>query len=153
MNPFLPELFSVLSYLEKNLYYSHKMIHQKVSEFANHSPIFFCPVQAIIPKSCFLCECGQVVLTVDSVSLVSCEGVYIRLTLEQKKSKTCLSLNNTNDLIFNTFVSIILSISYFTERVTVVIYLAFCLDVAQGLINVAPNETRTHYCLFASQAC
>ena len=30
----------------------------------------------------------------------------------------------------------------------VVIYKAFCLNVAQGHINGAPNETRTHSCWF-----
>ena len=35
----------------------------------------------------------------------------------------------------------------------VVIYLALCLDVAQGWMNGAPNEARTHFCKFASQAC
>ena len=35
----------------------------------------------------------------------------------------------------------------------VVIYLAFCLDLAQGHMKGAPNETRTHSCRFASRAC
>ena len=34
-----------------------------------------------------------------------------------------------------------------------VIYKALCFDVAQGLMNGAPNETRTHSCRFASLAC
>ena len=34
-----------------------------------------------------------------------------------------------------------------------VIYKAFCFDVAQGRMNGAPNETRTHSCRFASLAC
>ena len=29
----------------------------------------------------------------------------------------------------------------------------FCFDVAQGRLNGAPNETLTHSCRFASQAC
>ena len=29
----------------------------------------------------------------------------------------------------------------------------FCLDVAQGHMKGAPNETRTHSCRFASRAC
>ena len=33
------------------------------------------------------------------------------------------------------------------------IYEALCFDVAQGRLNGAPNETRTHSCRFASQAC
>ena len=33
------------------------------------------------------------------------------------------------------------------------IYEAFCLDVAQGHMEGAPNETRTHLCRFASRAC
>ena len=33
------------------------------------------------------------------------------------------------------------------------IYLAFCLDVAQGPMKGAPNETRTHSCRVASRAC
>ena len=35
----------------------------------------------------------------------------------------------------------------------VIIYEALCFDVAQGRLNGAPNETRTHSCRFASQAC
>ena len=31
--------------------------------------------------------------------------------------------------------------------------LSFCLDVAQGHMKRAPNETQTHSCRFASQAC
>ena len=34
-----------------------------------------------------------------------------------------------------------------------VIYKALCFDMAQGRINGAPNETRTHSCRFASLAC
>ena len=34
-----------------------------------------------------------------------------------------------------------------------VIYKALCFDVAQGRMNGAPNETRTHLCRFASLAC
>ena len=36
--------------------------------------------------------------------------------------------------------------------INVVIYY-FCLDVAQGHMKGAPNETRTHSCRFASRAC
>ena len=36
---------------------------------------------------------------------------------------------------------------------SLVIYKALCFDVAQGRMNGAPNETRTHSCRFASQAC
>ena len=35
----------------------------------------------------------------------------------------------------------------------IVIYKPFCLDVTQGQMNGAPNETQTHSCRFASQAC
>ena len=35
----------------------------------------------------------------------------------------------------------------------VVIYEALCFDVAQGQMNGAPNETRTHSCRFASLVC
>ena len=35
----------------------------------------------------------------------------------------------------------------------IVIYEALCFDVAQGRMNGAPNETRTHSCRFASLAC
>ena len=35
----------------------------------------------------------------------------------------------------------------------IVIYKALCFDVAQGRINGAPNETRTHSCRLASLAC
>ena len=34
-----------------------------------------------------------------------------------------------------------------------VIYEALCFDVAQGRMNGAPNETRTHSAGFASHAC
>ena len=36
---------------------------------------------------------------------------------------------------------------------TIVIYKTFCFDVAQGRMNEAPKETRTHSCWFASLAC
>ena len=42
---------------------------------------------------------------------------------------------------------------YFRTIMGVVIYKAFCLDVAQGHTNGAPNETRTHSWRFASLAC
>ena len=35
----------------------------------------------------------------------------------------------------------------------IVIYKALCFDVAQGRMNWAPNENRTHSCRFASLAC
>ena len=35
----------------------------------------------------------------------------------------------------------------------IVIYKALCFDVAQGRMNGAPNETRTHSCRLSSQAC
>ena len=35
----------------------------------------------------------------------------------------------------------------------IVIYETLCFDVAQGRMNGAPNETRTHSCRFARQAC
>ena len=35
----------------------------------------------------------------------------------------------------------------------IVIYKALCFDVAQGRMNGAPNETRTHSCRFASLSC
>ena len=35
----------------------------------------------------------------------------------------------------------------------IVIYEVLSFDVAQGRMNGAPNETRTHLCRFASQAC
>ena len=35
----------------------------------------------------------------------------------------------------------------------IVIYKAFCFDMAQGRMNGAPSETRTHSCRFASLAC
>ena len=39
------------------------------------------------------------------------------------------------------------------SQYTFVIYEALCFDVAQGRMNGAPNETRTHLCRFASLAC
>ena len=35
----------------------------------------------------------------------------------------------------------------------IVIYKALCFDVAQGRMNWAPNENRTHSCRLVSQAC
>ena len=35
----------------------------------------------------------------------------------------------------------------------IVIYKALCFDAAQGRMNGAPNEARTHSCRFASLAC
>ena len=35
----------------------------------------------------------------------------------------------------------------------VVIYEDLCFNVAQGQMNGAPNETRTHACMFASRVC
>ena len=37
--------------------------------------------------------------------------------------------------------------------ISYVIYKALCFDVAQGRMNGAPNETRTHPCRSASLAC
>ena len=39
------------------------------------------------------------------------------------------------------------------RRRYIVIYEALSFDVAQGRMNGAPNETRTHSCRFARQAC
>ena len=39
------------------------------------------------------------------------------------------------------------------HTLTIVIYKALCFDVAQGRMNWAPNENRTHSCRFASLAC
>ena len=35
----------------------------------------------------------------------------------------------------------------------ILIYKALCFDMAQGRMNGAPIETRTHSCRFASLAC
>ena len=47
--------------------------------------------------------------------------------------------------------------NYYTPRGVIisdrVIYEALCFNVAQGRNIGAPNETRTHSCRFASQAC
>ena len=40
-----------------------------------------------------------------------------------------------------------------TTNTLIVIYEALCFVVAQGRMNGAPNETRTHSCRFASQGC
>ena len=37
--------------------------------------------------------------------------------------------------------------------ICILIYKALCFDMAQGRMNGAPNETRTHSCRFASLAC
>ena len=39
------------------------------------------------------------------------------------------------------------------QLIYVAIYKAFCLDVAQGRINGAPNDNQTHLWSFASLAC
>ena len=43
--------------------------------------------------------------------------------------------------------------SRYTHHKLLVIYKALCFDVAQGRMNGAPNETRTHSCRFASLVC
>ena len=43
--------------------------------------------------------------------------------------------------------------SYKIINLIIVIYKALCFDMAQGRMNGAPNETRTHSCRFASLAC
>ena len=60
-----------------------------------------------------------------------------------------------------TQVDILLNVSMFEyvlslEHIYIRIFgnlLSFCLDVAQGHMKGAPNETRTHSCRFASRAC
>ena len=42
---------------------------------------------------------------------------------------------------------------YCKRVITLVIYKALCFDEAQGRMNGAPNETRTHSCRFAHSAC
>ena len=39
---------------------------------------------------------------------------------------------------------------WLSYEVVVSIYEALCFDVAQGQVNGAPNETRTHSCRFAT---
>ena len=43
--------------------------------------------------------------------------------------------------------------NYHLVKVNVVIYKAFCLDMAQGHMNGAPKKTQTDSCRFASLAC
>ena len=42
---------------------------------------------------------------------------------------------------------------YVADGQSIVIYKALCFDVAQGRMNGAPSETRTHSGRFASLAC
>ena len=44
-------------------------------------------------------------------------------------------------------------LSRYADWIHIVIYKALCFDVAQGRMNGAPNETRTHSCRFASLVC
>ena len=56
-----------------------------------------------------------------------------------------------NDTYACRFESVYMRMSVF--RRNVVIYEAFCLDLAQGHMKGAPNKTRTHACRFASRTC
>ena len=49
--------------------------------------------------------------------------------------------------------SLYVYIYIFDVIVIYVIYKALCFDVAQGRMNGAPNETRTHSCRSASLDC
>ena len=42
---------------------------------------------------------------------------------------------------------------YLVQQLCVVIYEGLYFDLAQGQMNGAPNETRTHSCRFASLTC
>ena len=68
-------------------------------------------------------------------------GRYLKSFLSRTMPNTEYGmLNNTNSQCY---------ISPFR----IVIYKALCFDVAQGRMNGAPNETRTHSGRFASQGC
>ena len=62
--------------------------------------------------------------------------------------KPCILLVTTSN-----FSSLIFLFYYVLLDLTVVIHEALCFDVAQGQMNGAPNETRTHSCRFASLVC
>ena len=64
----------------------------------------------------------------------------------------------TNPLVclFGIYIELQLRIKLFNDGLLawlIVIYEALCFDVAQGRLNGAPNETRTHSCRLACQAC
>ena len=73
-----------------------------------------------------------------------------------------VALNNLQWLIYykTKFTKFIISTLIHTGRTClgfivghIVIYKVLCFNVAQGQINGAPNETRTHSCRFARPAC
>ena len=43
--------------------------------------------------------------------------------------------------------------NHYIARSALIIYKAFCLDVAQGRMNGAPNEIRTYSCRLGRRAC
>ena len=68
-----------------------------------------------------------------------------------EKSKKFSPKNIYVQIAYNWFLLCVLS--YMWLLVCVVIYKALCFDVAQGRMNGATNENRTHSCKFASLAC
>ena len=71
-------------------------------------------------------------------------GVWISGFRSQLRESSVSS--HTEELWYNETVSLWMTIY-------LVIYKTRCFDVAQGRMNRAPNETRTHSCRFASLAC
>ena len=70
-------------------------------------------------------------------------------------SRFCLQrvhqfLETTNDIVSIQYLICVKVLKFYIK---VLIYQAFCLDVAQGRMNGAPNENRTHSCRFASLPC
>ena len=77
--------------------------------------------------------------------------------IEMADVSKLLSLGNllvTWLVLTTTSATLILSCAFGADCMTrIVIYKALCFDVAQGRMNGAPDETRTHSCRFASLAC
>ena len=77
------------------------------------------------------------------------------MLLKQKKnkSKVCKMNIENNGSYYAMLSHEILTQSFGFCLLHYVIYKALCFDVAQGRMNGAPNETRTHSCRSASLAC
>ena len=88
----------------------------------------------------FLTGCHCSFQREDSINLISIVSVGYHVTFSWFKREK----KEENDFTI-CFVTYLLGF--------VVIYEAFCFDVAQGRMNRAPNEIRTHSWIFAGKAC
>ena len=73
-------------------------------------------------------------------------GFYINIKYRFKHRSFCYTESNDQTVLF-------LTIQLSMGLLLVVIYEGLYFDLAQGQMNGAPNETRTHSCRFARLTC